>query len=286
MEQVTGIEPASPAWKAGALTIVLHLRMPSGEIVSLDMIARNAGTVKRSDGILFEFCKNLCLAEGQKRLEQPAAVQDVADPLRVPLYAPHRQGLVAQRLHRAVRRPLDHPQPGAQAVRRLVVGAVHHAPLSVERPQRRRRGPDAVEPVDAAHITVARQVLDQRAAEKHVDGLESSADAQHRLFHGGEAIHKQQLRRVPFRLQAPGGGVVLPVAPWLHVPAAGQQQSVAPRYAAAEAHPPTGTLHGPLVVPVPRRAAINIDCRHTAPSRGILCPEETVCSCNGEKSVA
>ena len=24
MEQVTGIEPASPAWKAGALAIVLH----------------------------------------------------------------------------------------------------------------------------------------------------------------------------------------------------------------------------------------------------------------------
>ena len=35
MEQVTGIEPASPAWKAGALTIVLHLRTPSEEIVSL-----------------------------------------------------------------------------------------------------------------------------------------------------------------------------------------------------------------------------------------------------------
>ncbi len=28
MEQVTRIELASPAWKAGALTIVLHLRMP------------------------------------------------------------------------------------------------------------------------------------------------------------------------------------------------------------------------------------------------------------------
>lgn len=27
MEQVTGIEPASPAWKAGALTIVLHLHI-------------------------------------------------------------------------------------------------------------------------------------------------------------------------------------------------------------------------------------------------------------------
>ena len=32
MEQVTRIELASPAWKAGALTIVLHLHMPSLEI--------------------------------------------------------------------------------------------------------------------------------------------------------------------------------------------------------------------------------------------------------------
>ena len=35
MEQVTGIEPASPAWKAGALAIVLHPRAPSTQIVSL-----------------------------------------------------------------------------------------------------------------------------------------------------------------------------------------------------------------------------------------------------------
>ena len=39
LEQVTRIELASPAWKAGALTIVLHLRSPSVEIVSFDMIA-------------------------------------------------------------------------------------------------------------------------------------------------------------------------------------------------------------------------------------------------------
>ena len=39
VERVTGIEPASPAWKAGALTIVLHLRLPSGEVVSLVRIA-------------------------------------------------------------------------------------------------------------------------------------------------------------------------------------------------------------------------------------------------------
>ena len=35
VEQVTRIELASPAWKAGALTIVLHLRVPPGELVSL-----------------------------------------------------------------------------------------------------------------------------------------------------------------------------------------------------------------------------------------------------------
>ena len=38
MERVTGIEPASPAWKAGALAIVLHPRLPSEEIVSLVII--------------------------------------------------------------------------------------------------------------------------------------------------------------------------------------------------------------------------------------------------------
>ena len=39
MERVTGIEPASPAWKAGALAIVLHPHAPSVEIVSLVIIA-------------------------------------------------------------------------------------------------------------------------------------------------------------------------------------------------------------------------------------------------------
>ena len=34
LERVTGIEPASPAWKAGALAIVLHLHSPSAKIVS------------------------------------------------------------------------------------------------------------------------------------------------------------------------------------------------------------------------------------------------------------
>ena len=38
MEQVMGIEPTSPAWKAGALAVVLHLQIWQ-ENVSLEMIA-------------------------------------------------------------------------------------------------------------------------------------------------------------------------------------------------------------------------------------------------------
>ena len=55
LEQVTRIELASPAWKAGALTIVLHLRVPSVEIVSLDMITWKALRVKRLVNSFFVF---------------------------------------------------------------------------------------------------------------------------------------------------------------------------------------------------------------------------------------
>ena len=52
MEQVTGIEPASPAWKAGALTIVLHLHAPSVEIVSFVRISWKLPAVKRFRKVL------------------------------------------------------------------------------------------------------------------------------------------------------------------------------------------------------------------------------------------
>ena len=40
-----GIEPTSPAWKAGALAVVLHLQNKR-ENVSLEMIAQQKGNVK------------------------------------------------------------------------------------------------------------------------------------------------------------------------------------------------------------------------------------------------
>ena len=43
---MTGIEPASPAWKAGALAIVLHLHEAFQNIVSLSIIAQMDEAVK------------------------------------------------------------------------------------------------------------------------------------------------------------------------------------------------------------------------------------------------
>ena len=47
MEQVTGIEPASPAWKAGALAIVLHPHAPSAKSSALSYYHILLGSVKR-----------------------------------------------------------------------------------------------------------------------------------------------------------------------------------------------------------------------------------------------
>ena len=62
MEQVTGIEPASPAWKAGALAIVLHLHRALQNNVSLRIIACRRSAVKPK---FFFFAP--CPASSQKK---------------------------------------------------------------------------------------------------------------------------------------------------------------------------------------------------------------------------
>ena len=47
VERVTGIEPASPAWKAGALAIVLHPHAPSAKSSALSYYHILLGSVKR-----------------------------------------------------------------------------------------------------------------------------------------------------------------------------------------------------------------------------------------------
>lgn len=83
----------------------------------------------------------------------------------MPLDTPHRQGLVDDRLHRAVYGPLDRPQSLPQPVCRLMMGAVHHQGLSEKVLQGRGGCPYPVEPVPTRRLAVAGQVLDQRASE-------------------------------------------------------------------------------------------------------------------------
>ena len=67
LERVTGIEPASPAWKAGALTIVLHLRLPSVEIVSLDILTYIGMHVKQFSYNFLQFYCYYLKAEYRER---------------------------------------------------------------------------------------------------------------------------------------------------------------------------------------------------------------------------
>ena len=63
MERVTGIEPASPAWKAGALAIVLHPRAPSEQIVSFVILTRRRLFVNR----IFRFFQKNFFSEDHER---------------------------------------------------------------------------------------------------------------------------------------------------------------------------------------------------------------------------
>ena len=76
MEQVTGIEPASPAWKAGALAIVLHLHAPSAKIVSSVIIA----SVSRFVNVFSEFfCTFLCYLSRAHKSLAPSALSGRAN---------------------------------------------------------------------------------------------------------------------------------------------------------------------------------------------------------------
>ena len=76
LERVTGIEPASPAWKAGALAIVLHLHAPSAKIVSSVIIA----SVSRFVNVFSEFfCAFLCYLSRARKSLAPSALSGRAN---------------------------------------------------------------------------------------------------------------------------------------------------------------------------------------------------------------
>ena len=84
-----------------------------------------------------------------------------------------------------------------------------------------------MEPVSAAELTVAGNVLGQCAAKINIEQLHPPADAKDGLPGGKKAVDQLQFCVIPLRLQVPGGGILLPVPPGLDVPAAGKQQRAA-----------------------------------------------------------
>ena len=184
---------------------------------------------------------------------------------------------MAQSLHHAILCPLNSGQAAPQPTHRLVVGAVHPAHAAADRPQGRRCRSNHMEAIFPTHSAVARNILTQRAAEKHIDDLCAPADAQRRLPGSSEAFQQRQLRRIPLRLQSPGRRIFLSVPLGLHIPSAGQQQRIAALCLSPEAHSPAGGLHRPPVIAVPLRVSPDIDCshfylpsRHFIPRRAVL----------------
>ena len=137
VERVTGIEPASPAWKAGALAIVLHPHAPSVEIVSFVMIAYPRAICQAENRVLpmffllfFSTCTLSALREEMSKnrggVGGICSALGTALPLRMPLYTQDRQRFVNQCLYRAVITPLHSLQFLPQLVHGLMVVTVHH----------------------------------------------------------------------------------------------------------------------------------------------------------------
>ena len=221
------------------------------------------------------FAKTSCFSEKFSGEKGPVEQETVCSgalrhPLRVPLHAPHRQRPVPEGFHRAVIRPLQGLQPMSQPPHDLVMAAVDGATVVVQCLQRRGDRGDGVEPVRAVYGAVAGPVLDQVAAEKHVDALHPTAHPQDRLFPGDEMGQQFPFQGVPGRVQPPAGRIFLAVAPGLQIPAAGQQETAAGLRRAMEAGDAACTPDGGPIVAVGSGIAGNTDPHSQAP----FCPEK------------
>ncbi len=165
--------------------------------------------------------------------------QTIDHALRVPLYRPHRERIVRDRLNHAVRiADRRDMQPRTERADRLMMIAVDRHGLTEQRAQpailRCDDGMDCI----FMHIGGG-EVLKQCPAEKDIDDLKPAADAEHRLFARTEL--PQQL---PFALIAPLvytrvlARHMPPIIRRMDVPTAGQQQrirTVCQRFHAAKA---------------------------------------------------
>lgn len=99
----------------------------------------------------------------------------------MPLHGKDGERPVADGLDRAVLRAGEDLKPRPQPPDGLMVCTVDHAARAVQLAQKARRGVDGMQPVNAVNLTVALDVLTQRAAKIDVEDLQPAADADDRL---------------------------------------------------------------------------------------------------------
>ena len=117
-------------------------------------------------------------------------------------------------------------QPLTQGFDGLMVGAVDREARAVQRTQQSRCGVDGMQPINAVNLTVALDVLTQRAAKIDVEDLQPAADADDYLSRAQEVVNQRELTRVACFVEIFRAVQCLTVKARVHVAPAGQQQNV------------------------------------------------------------
>ena len=133
---------------------------------------------------------------------------------------------MADGLDRAVLRAGEDLKPRPQPPDGLMVCTVDRAARAVQPAQKARRGVDDMQPVNAVNLTVALDVLTQRAAKIDVEDLQPAADADDRLSRAQEVVNQRELTRVACFVEIFRAVQRLTVKTRVHVAPAGQQQNV------------------------------------------------------------
>ena len=127
-------------------------------------------------------------------------------------------------------RPGAGQKSGAQTVHRLMMPAVHGKYRAIEGVQEGAfRRPNRMDAVGGFPLVeredIGRQVLNQGAAQSHVDDLHAPADAQYGLARLVKGVKQGQLPLIQHRVRGLGAKIFLAEQGGVQVPAPAQHQS-------------------------------------------------------------
>ena len=117
-------------------------------------------------------------------------------------------------------------QPLTQGFDGLMVGAVDREARAVQRTQQSRCGVDGMQPINAVNLTVALDVLTQRAAKIDVEELQAAADADDGLSRTQKFVNKRKLTPVTRFIDIGRAVDLLAIKTRVNVAPAGQQKEI------------------------------------------------------------